>query len=160
MGTLPRDEKDYSDYLRHLSNMIGIMSLFSGFLFTAYTILITRLPDPSIIMAQLTLLILSVYLSICLYCLAYFASMGFLCCRYLPPLSKGIAVTNSLFLVTSATAMSIATTLMSLLWNLTYLALAQAVQWILFAVATYLNVMRPGWKYRKSNPSESTSRTS
>lgn len=41
------DKKDYSGYLKHVSNLIGMMSLFSGFMFTAYTILTTRLPDPS-----------------------------------------------------------------------------------------------------------------
>ncbi len=153
------DERNYSDYLKHLSNVINIMSLCSGFLFTAYTILITRLPDPSIITAQLTLLILSVYLSICLFCLAYFTSAAFSVCRNFPPLSKGNTITNSLFLVASTTAMSVVTTLMSLLWNLTYLALVQTIQWILFVTATYLFVIRPSWKLRKSKSSELAART-
>jgi drug/metabolite transporter (DMT)-like permease len=151
---LSTDEKDYSDYLKHLSNVINIMSLCSGFLFTAYTILITRLPDPSIITAQLTLLILSIYLSICLFCLGYFASAAFSRCRNLPPLSKGMTITNALFFVAATTAMSVVTTLMSLLWNLTYLALVQTIQWILFVVAIYLSAIRPGWKYRKAKSSE------
>ncbi len=130
------------------------------FLFTAYTILITRLPDPSIITAQLTLLVMSIYLSICLFCLAYFASAAFSCCRNAPPLSKGATITNSLFFVAGTTAMSITTTLMSLLWNLTYLALVQTIQWVLFVMATYLFVIRPSWKYRKSKSPEFDARTS
>lgn len=148
------DEKDYSDYLKHLSNVISIMSLCSGFLFTAYTILITRLPDPSGITAQSTLLILSIYLSICLFCLGYFSGAAFTVCRNVPPLSKGAAITNALFFVAATTAMSVATTLMSLLWNLTYLALVQTLQWILFAMATYFFVIRPNWKLRRSKSSE------
>jgi len=154
------DEKGYSDYLKHVSNLIHVMSLCSGFLFTAYTILITRLPDPSAITAQLTLLVISIYLSICLYCLGYFINAAFHCCRNLPPLSKATAITNLLFLFVSTTAMSIATTLMSFLWNLTYLALMQTVQWIFYAVVTYFFVIKHGWTYRKSKSSEIAIRTS
>lgn len=147
------DEKDYSDYLKHLSNIISIMSLCSGFLFTAYTILITRLPDPSVITAQSTLLILSIYMSICLFCLGYLSGAAFAVCRNVPPLSKGYTIVNSLFFVAATTAMSVATTLMSLLWNLTYLALVQTLQWILFALMSYLFVIRPSWKLRRSKSS-------
>lgn len=147
------DEEDYSNYLKHLSNLIHVMSLCSGFLFTAYTVLITRLPDPSAITAQLTLLVISIYLSICLYCLGYFLNAAFQYCRTLPPMSKTTAFTNLLFLLVSTTAMSIATTFMSFLWNLTYLAFVQTVQWIFYLVVTYLFVIKPGWTYRKSKTS-------
>jgi len=151
---LPTDEKDYSDYIKHLSNLVGVLSLFSGFVFTAYTILITRLPDPSIIIAQLTLYLLSTFLGIFLFCLAYFAVTVFYCCRNIPPLSKRTAIVNSLFLTSINTAMSIIIPLMSFLWNLTYLALVQIVQWISLIVAGYLFIIKPFWQYRKSKSSE------
>jgi drug/metabolite transporter (DMT)-like permease len=154
------DEDDYSDYLKHLSNLIHVMSLCSGFLFTAYTVLITRLPDPGSITAQLTLLVISIYLSICLYCLGYFLNAVLHCCRNFPPMTKTTAITNLLFLFVSTTAMSIATTLMSFLWNLTYLAVVQTVQWIFYLVITCLFVIKPAWTYRKAKSSEIAIRTS
>jgi hypothetical protein len=85
---LHTDEKDYSDYMKHLSNLISVMSLFSGFMFTAYTILITRLPDPTNITAQLALYVLSTFLGIFLFILGFFATMALYSCRNLPPMTK------------------------------------------------------------------------
>jgi hypothetical protein len=151
---LPTDEKDYSGYLKHLSNVIGMMSLLSGFMFTAYTILITRLPDPSIITAQLTLFVLSAFLSVFLFCLGYFVMQAFVFAGDVPPLTRTTTIVNSFFFASTNTAMGISVTLMSLLWNLQFLALVQTAQWILFSVAAYIFIVRPVWKYRKSKHSE------
>jgi hypothetical protein len=144
------DEKNYSDYIQHLSNVMSIMALTSGFLFTAYTILITALPDPSSITAQSTLLVVSIYLSICTYCLATFAEGSIACCRNTPPLTRNLAATNLLFLFAGTTSMATAIILMSLLWNLTYLAIAQSIQWALYAMAIYLFIIRHNERARTS----------
>jgi drug/metabolite transporter (DMT)-like permease len=147
---LSTDKKDYSDYIKHLSNLIGHLSLFSGFMFTAYTILITRLPDPSGIIAQLTLYILSLFLNIFLFLISQFNVMVITSCRNVPPLTKRTAMTNSLFSISIFVAMFIVTSLMSLLWNLIYLALVQTVQWILFAEAIRRFILKPFVQYRYS----------
>lgn len=136
--------------MKHLSNLISIMSLFSGFMFTAYTILITRLPDPTSITAQLALYVISTFLGIFLFILGYFIVVALSSCRNLPPPTKGTDNVNLLFFASTASAMSIVTTLMSFLWNLTYLAFAQIVTWILLSMAVYLFIIKPGWQYRKS----------
>ncbi len=147
---LPTDKKDYSDYIKHLSNLIGMLSLFSGFMFTAYTILITRLPDPSGIIAQLTLYILSLFLNIFLFLISWFNFMVITSCRNIPPLTKRTALTNLLFYISIFVAMVIVTSLMSLLWNLTYLALVQTIQWILFAEAIRRFILKRYAQYRDS----------
>jgi len=147
---LSTDEKDYSNYIKHLSNVMSIMTLTSGFLFTAYTILITRLPDPSSITAQSTLLVLSIYLSICTYCLATFAESSVTYCRNMPPMTRNIAATNLLFLFAGTTSMATAVILMSLLWHLTYLAFAQIIQWVFYATAIYLFIIRRNERARAS----------
>jgi drug/metabolite transporter (DMT)-like permease len=96
-NVLHTDEKDYLDYMKHLSNLISVMSLFSGFMFTAYTILITRLPDPTNITAQLALYVLSTFLGIFLFILGFFATMALYSCRNLPPTTKRTAIVNLLF---------------------------------------------------------------
>ncbi|MEM2975635.1 MAG: hypothetical protein QXE76_02295 [Candidatus Bathyarchaeia archaeon] len=148
------DEKDYSDYRKHLSNLISVMSLFSGFMFTAYTILITRLPDPSNIIAQFALYIISAFLGIFLFLLGYFVMTASCSCRAFPPLTKRTAIVNSLFFASTTVAMGIVTTLMSFLWNLTSLAFIQVVTWILLCVAVYLFVIKPAQQYRKYASSE------
>ncbi len=147
---MSKDAGDSSDYIKHLSNVMSIMSLTSGFLFTSYTILITRLPDPSTILAQSTLLIISIYLSICTFCLASFAEASVTYCKNMPPLSNRLAITNLLFLFGGTTSMATAVILMSLLWNLVYLALAQSIQWILWIVAIYFIILRFNERMRES----------
>lgn len=159
INILLTDEKDYSDYARHLSNVISILALFSGFMFTAYTILITRLPDPSTITAQLTLYTISTFLKIFLSLLLYVTLMADLLCRNLPPFPKVINplflnIMNLLFYASTLTAMVIITMLMSLLWNLTYLAFIQVVQGTLIIVADYLFMIKPYRQYRKSRLSK------
>jgi hypothetical protein len=144
------DKEDFSDYIKHLSNLIGHLSLFSGFMFTAYTILITRLPDPSGIIAQFTLYILSLFLDIFLFLISQLNVMVITFCRNVPPLSKRTAMVNSLFFTSVFFGMSFVTSLMPLLWNLVYLALVQTVQWILFAVATNHLILKPFSQYRES----------
>ena len=156
---LPTDEKDYSDYARHLSNVISILALFSGFMFTAYTILITRLQDPSTITAQLTLYTISTFQKIFLSSLMWVSLSADLLCRNLPPIPKIMnplvaKVMNLLLFGSTLVAMVIITTLMSLLWNLAYLALIQIVQGTLIIVADYLFMLKPWRQYRKSRRSE------
>lgn len=47
---------DYSDYVKHRSNLITIFVLLCGFTFTATTILVTRLPESGGVASQLVLL--------------------------------------------------------------------------------------------------------
>lgn len=60
-------KQDYSDYINHLSNMGNMYSFLSGFMFTAITVLITQLPDPNNIRAQLVLLFMAVMLDIFMF---------------------------------------------------------------------------------------------
>jgi len=45
------NERDYSDYIKHLSNLGNVYSFLSGFMFTTITILLTQLPERSSAMA-------------------------------------------------------------------------------------------------------------
>jgi len=50
------EAEDWSDYIKHRSNLINIFALLCGFTFTAATILDTSLPQPENIPNQLVLL--------------------------------------------------------------------------------------------------------
>jgi len=159
INILSTDEKDYSDYARHLSNIISILALFSGFMFTAYTILITRLPDPSTITAQLTLYAISTFLKIFLSSLMWTSLSVDLLCRKVPPSLKIMnplftKIMNMLLWASLLVGMVVITALMSLLWSLKYLAIIQIVQGTLIIVADYVFMLRPYRRYRKSRLSE------
>jgi len=57
------DEKDYSDYIKHMSSFSSVISVFAGFIFTVLTLLITLLPNPSSIKAQVSFFFLAVLFS-------------------------------------------------------------------------------------------------
>ncbi len=57
-------ENDWSDYIKHRSNLINIFALLCGFTFTAITILVTRLPEPNSLASQLILLFSSTLLDL------------------------------------------------------------------------------------------------
>lgn len=80
-------EKDYSDYIKHLSNMGNMYSFLSGFMFTAITVLITRLPDPSSIMAQLVLFFMAVMLDIFVFYMGSFYQGVVYLCKNIPSYS-------------------------------------------------------------------------
>jgi hypothetical protein len=146
------DEDDYSDYINHLSNSMNFASLTSGFLFTTYTLLITFLPNPSAIISQLTLLIISLYLDALTYLLTSFNEAGFSSCKSVPKTrsSKEIRITNLVFFLVASTGEGVAVIMMSLLWNLVLLAVVQAVLEIFVLVVSYQVVWRRFWRLRES----------
>jgi len=80
-------EEDYSDYIQHLSNMGNMYTFLSGFMFTAITVLLTQLPDPTIFMAQIALFFMASLLDVfILYMGDSYMKVVYLCKR-VPPYS-------------------------------------------------------------------------
>ena len=52
---MSKNEEDYSSYLTYETWATQIIALFCGFTFTAITIILTLLPDPSQIQSQIIL---------------------------------------------------------------------------------------------------------
>lgn len=126
------DEIHYSDFLTQLSGLTSELSLFCGFTLTVITILVTNLPDPSVLLAQISLLFLTIMLNLLQFLLGWVMTMRTIFCRYLP--LKSIRYSNIfnplLFLCLCLWGLSVV--LIYLLWNLTYLAVASAIVWIFF----------------------------
>ena len=143
------DEKDYSDYIQHMSSFNSVASVFAGFTFTILTLLLTQLPDPSSIMSQLTLFFLGVLFNLLAFLVGWNTINNIYFCRNVPPLTKRLAIFNWLS-VLSYSLLGVSIVLMFLLWNLIYLALALAVVWALFIIATYIFTYRPLLEFRKT----------
>jgi hypothetical protein len=142
-------EGDYSDYMKHLSNMGSMYAFLSGFMFTAITLVITRLPDPSTVMAQFTLFFMALMLN------TFILYMG-MCYMAVVPLCKNVpsySGKRNLFNILSDISVMVglggSTVLLFLLWNLIYLAIAQTVTWILFSVIIYKSTLKPHYQTRK-----------
>ena len=150
------DEKDYSDYIKHLSNMGNMYSFLSGFMFTAITVLITRLPDPSNIMAQFVLFFMAVMLDIFVFYMGNFYQAVVYLCKNVPSYSGRKSLFN--FLSDSSILLGLGgtTVLLFLLWNLIYLALAQTIAWVLTSIAVYKSIFEPFYEKRKHNETTSS----
>lgn len=131
------DESYYSDFLTQLSGLTSELSLFCGFTLTTITILVTRLPDPSAILAQLSLYFLTLLLDLFIFLLGWVMIMRTIFCRYLPfKIIRGSRIFNPLLFLCSC-LWGVAVILIFFLWDLTYLALASAFTWILFIIISY-----------------------
>jgi hypothetical protein len=143
------DEKDYSDYIKHMSSFSSVVSVFAGFTFTVLTLLITLLPDPSSIKAQVTFFFLAVLFDLLIFLVAWNSINNVYLCRNVPPRTKQLAIFNWLSLL-SFDLSGLAVILVFLLSDLIYLTLASGVVWVLFIIAIYLFTWKPLKEYRKT----------
>jgi len=143
------DEKDYSDYIKHMSSFSSVISVFAGFIFTVLTLLITLLPNPSSIKAQVAFFFLAVLFDLSIFLIAWNTVNNVYLCRNVPPRTKGLATFNWLSLVSFGLS-GVAVVLVFLLSDLIYLALASGIVWILFIIAIYLFTWKPLKEYRKT----------
>jgi len=110
------NEKDYSDYIKHLSNLNSVGSLLAGFTFTTITLLITRLPDPSSIMSQLVLFFIAALFYLFLFLVGWNTNTLIYFCRNVPPKTKQLSTFN-LLTVLSYLLLELTVILMFLLWE-------------------------------------------
>lgn len=140
------NEKDYSAYIAYQSSGMQVYSLFVAFTFTVITLLLTLLPDPHQMLPQVTLFFISILFDIFLF----LTFSGFLnlskCADHVPPIDEKEqrrSVTTNFMYLFSLVLWGVAMTLMFLLWNLTILALASGVVYVLFVILILAYVYRP-----------------
>lgn len=150
---MSKSNKDYSDYIQHLSTVSNSQSLLTGFAFTAITVLLTLLPDPSLFLSQVTLFLLVLLLNLMYLLTLWTDKQSILLCRNLPKPTREISVYN-LSVMISTTLFAMTVLFMFLLCNLIYLALASFVVDALFGVFSYLFVWKPLFEYRKALSSQ------
>lgn len=142
-------EEDYSDYIKHMSNISGLASVLAGFTLTTLTLLITLLPDPSQIRVQITLFILASLFDAYMFFAGWSSFNLIYFCRRVPTLTRQLNILNYVgglgFSMLGGTIVMI-----FLLSNLNYLTLASAVVWILYIIATYTLIWKPFRKFSET----------
>ena len=140
---------DYSDYLKYISTISGITALFAGFDFTVLTLLLTRLPDPSSVPAQIILYVMSVLFLILIYLVGWTGNLLMYLCRRVPPMTPRLRATAVLVF---GAHLSVCTPvfLMFFLWQMTVLASATLVTWIAFAIISYVYIWRPLIRFKQT----------
>jgi hypothetical protein len=141
-------QKDYSDYIQHASNTNSMLSLLSGFTFTAFTILLAQLPDPSSILSQITLFFIAALFYVFLTELGWMHMQTIRLYSNVPPASRGLNTFNFVNSL-SYTGLELTVVLMLLIWNLNYLALATGIMWVILAIFN-IGIVRVFLEYRKT----------
>ena len=142
-------EEDYSDYIKHMSNIISLGTVLAGFTLTTLTLLITLLPDPSQISVQVTLFFLAFLFNTFIF-LSGWTSVNILYfCRRVPRLTRQMNILNRIASV-CFNMLGVAIAMIFFFFNLNYLALASAVTWTLFIMVNYTIVWKPFRKFRET----------
>jgi hypothetical protein len=89
-------EDDYSDYITHMSNTNRNFTTITGFALTTLTLLITLLPDPSQMFAQVTLLFVMFLFELSGFVAGWGAFDLVYFCRKVPPLVRQLKIFNFL----------------------------------------------------------------
>ncbi|MFX1490772.1 MAG: hypothetical protein ACFFBU_00745 [Promethearchaeota archaeon] len=147
-----KSKPDYSEYRKHIISLASVMTFLAGFTFTVITLLLTQLPDLSSLalsinfLWQFTLFFLAVLFYLMLFIVFYCLVISIILVRDLIP--KGTMPTAAkIYNVAYALIwllIGIPLSLMFLLWNLIYLALAAAIVWVLIIIVLFGLILRRG----------------
>ena len=149
---MTENEEEYTGYVKAVAySRVTMLSLFSGFTFSAITILLNQFPDPSSLISQLTLFFLVVLFDLCLFLLAWqtMIMVGTYNVRNAPVRAKWELTVFNLLLCIVFILWGWSVVLMFLLQNLYYLTLVSGVLWVAVIVITVavirVSLKRLGW---------------
>ena len=134
----------YSEYFGHNGVIVGVLSLFCGFLFTSITILLTSLQSKEGILAQATILFLALIFYFSLYVLLDNLEMAFHYIENIPPLTLKVRPFFNLLLIFYLFGTS--TVFMFLLFNFLYLAVISAIVWVIVVIASINSTVKRFYK--------------
>lgn len=137
---MAKDEESYSAYFDHNRTIVGVLSLFSGFLFTSITILLNFLQNRKELLTQATILFLTLLFYISLYVLLDNLEMAFHYIKEIPPMTLKVRPFFNLLVIFYL--FGAATILMLLLFDLFYLSLVSGVTWVIIVILSLLTTVK------------------
>ena len=143
-------EEDYSDYSRHINTSINGLTLITGFTFTAITLLLTRLDNPSSLSSQLMLLFLVILFYLDASLTEHLGVETLYHCKRVPPQTRKIAVRATLMMISTA-LFGLAIPFMFFLFDLVYLSIVTFVIWGSTVLVVWVFVYKPLREYRKKH---------
>jgi hypothetical protein len=146
------NEKKYSEYVKDVSNVrTDMLSLLSGFTFSAIIILLNQLPDPNSLMSQFALLFLTVIFDLLLFLLGWqtIITIGLYNVPNPPPRAKWELTAFNVVLYTVFILWGYSLVVIFILWNLISLTLVSGIMWTLAIIvagfASQSMSRRLGW---------------
>ena len=149
-------EEEYTEYVKCVSgSRVTMFSLFSGFTFSAITVLLFYRPDPSSLISQLTIFFLVVLFDLCLFLLAWqtIIVIGTWNVSNVPARSKWELSIFNMLLIIVFILWGWSVVLMFLLRYLYFLSLVSGILWmvvIVIAIKVLRDmVKRLGWSVKE-----------
>ncbi len=145
---MTQNGKDYSDYMKFLSNLASGQAFLAGFTFTVIVLLLTRLPDPSSISSQLVLFFLTVMFGLFMFLWTSLNVELLYSVKNIPKSTKRMDLLRVLVVI--ADMMSGASVmLIFLLWNLIYLFSASLAMYAIIIIVDIFGIVKPLQEYRR-----------
>jgi hypothetical protein len=132
-----------------MSTISGITALFAGFDFTVITLLLTRLPDPRSVPAQITLYAMAVLFLVLIFLVAWSGMMLMYLCRRVPPMTPQL-LGFSVVAFGVHLSVCVPVFLMFFLWQLMVLASVTLLTWMAFAITSYVYLWRPLTRFKQT----------
>jgi hypothetical protein len=129
---MSKEKSSYSEYFTHNGLIVGVLSLFCGFLFTSITILLTTLQSREGLLGQATILTLTLVFYFSLFALLDNLEMAFHYIENIPPLTLKTRPFFNLLLIFYLFGTS--TVMLFLLFDLFSLALVSGIIWAIIVV--------------------------
>jgi hypothetical protein len=130
----------YSDYFEHNRTIVGVLSLFAGFLFTAITIILSVLQNKTELLPQATILFMTLLFDLTLFVLLDNLEMGFHYIKDIPPMT--LKVRPFLNVLVIFYLFGVSTVLMFLLFGLFNLSLVSGVIWAIVVILSLATTAR------------------
>lgn len=151
-----RNEEEYTEYVKCVSgSRVTMLSLLSGFTFSAITVLLFYRSDPSSVLSQITLFFLVILFDLCLFLLAWqtIIVIGTWNVIKAPERSKWELSVFNFLLIFVFILWGWSVVLMFLLRNLDFLTLVSGIIWFI-VIVTELAVLRSmvkrlGWSIKE-----------
>ena len=145
------DEKDYSEYVRHLDNVHQGMSLFAGFTLTTFVLVISLFSDRSAPLVQATFYLLCFLFYLFVFLLAWVGNLDLIFIKNIPPQTIGMKLSSFLEFFGIA-LLGLMMPLLFLFFDLLLLSALSIMTWSIFFIVSYFFIMKPVGKAQlKSN---------
>jgi hypothetical protein len=145
------DEKDYSEYIRHLDSANHGMSLFAGFTLTTFVLVISLFSDRSAPLVQATLYLLCFLFYLFVFLLAWIGNLDLNFIKNIPPQTTGMKLSSFLEFLGIA-LLGWMMPLLFLFFDLLLLSALSIMTWAIFFIVSYFSIMKPVGKAQlKSN---------
>ncbi len=143
-----QSEDDYSDYSRHITTIMNGLTLIEGFIYTAITLLLTRLGQASTTYSQILLLLLVTLFYLNGFLVQHLEIETLYYCRRLPPRTRKISFRVGLMFVVYA-FFGLSIPIMFLIFDLSFLATISTLIWLVTVVAAFVINYKPTAEFRR-----------